>query len=930
QQKRFFVDINARRNFIKFHARLGEKPSTTVRFFDHSDSYTVHGNDDCELVAKIVYKSTAFIGVLLPDDKKETLQFVSMSKNNFEVAVRELLLVRNLRVEVYVKKSSDWEIEYRGSPGNLLQFEDILFANKEVLVGNSIISLLVKLEGGAQRRVGVASVEQNDCKFQLLEFLDDDFFTELEATVVLLGPKECLLPSLEGEYAAVKTLLERSGVMITVPKKSSANDLLQDLNRLLRFAKGQQEDASGLKELQLQLASDALKTAVKYLDLVNDAGNLGHYEIKKLDLKRWVPLQCSNLRTCINDDFPFYFSFVHLDSAAVAALNIMPKPGTHPSMPSYRWQSILGVLDHCRTPQGHRLMGQWVKQPLRNREILNDRHNIVACLLESPDTLETLSLDYLKRIPDILMLTKKLMRRKATLQDLFRIYQVILRTPKILKLLLELENSTVESVICAPFKSFLEDLTGLKQMVEQVVDFEAIDRGEYLVKASFDNRLMELQQTMTELYAKMERLQTKCSEELDLDGKQQVKLENVAKLGHHFRITLKDDSVLRKNKNYRIVDVIKGGVRFTSDKLEGYAEEFASCRSRYEEQQLSIVEEIIQVAVGYAAPLTSLNNELAQLDCLVSFAIAARSAPTPYVRPKMLDEGAGELVLQDVRHPCLELQEHVSFIANSVEFKKDKCNMFIITGPNMGGKSTYIRSVGTAVLMAHVGAFVPCSMASISMVDSILGRVGASDNIIKGLSTFMVEMIETSGIIRTATDKSLVIIDELGRGTSTYEGCGIAWSIAEHLAKETKCFTLFATHFHEITKLAESLATVKNCHMAAVADSDNFTLLYQVRPGVMEKSFGIQVARLASFPDHVVQNAQEVYNEFEDEHVDKQKKEDKALLEKIQVAIEQLSTAGNNTDINVEDLTQLVTQFTKDIKKLDSDYFKSVLATSEA
>ncbi|EDW27406.1 GL21272 [Drosophila persimilis] len=872
------MDTNARRNFIKYHAKLGEKPSTTVRFYDHSDCYTVNGSDDCELVAKIVYKSTAFIGALLPDDK-ETLQFVALSKGNFEMAVRELLLVRNLRVEVYVKRN-EWQLEYRGSPGNLLQFEDILFANKEVLVGNNMISLQVKLEGGAQRRVGVASVEQNDCQFQLLEFLDDDFFTELEATVVLLGPKECLLPSVEGEYVPVKALLERNGVMITVPKKSSANDLLQDLNRLLRFAKGQQEDATGLKELQMLLASESLKVAIKYLDLVNDAGNLGHYEIKQLDLKR----------------------FVHLDSAAVGALNIMPKPGTHPSMPSYRWQSILGVLDHCRTPQGHRLMGKWVKQPLRSQEILNDRHNIVECLLESSDTLESLSLDYLKRIPDILMLTKKLMRRKATLQDLFRIYQVILRTPKIVQVLLSLENSTVESVICSPFKSFLEDLTGLKQMVEQVVDFEAIERGEYLVKSSFDSRLMELQQTMNELYDKMERLKSKCNDELDLDSKQ-------IKLGEY---------------------VIKGGVRFTSDKLEGYADEFASCHSRYEEQQLSIVEEIIQVAVGYAAPLTSLNNELAQLDCLVSFAIAARSAPTPYVRPNMLAEGAGKLVLTDVRHPCLELQEHVSFIANSVSFKKDKCNMFIITGPNMGGKSTYIRSVGTAVLMAHVGAFVPCGMATISMVDSILGRVGASDNIIKGLSTFMVEMIETSGIIRTATDKSLVIIDELGRGTSTYEGCGIAWSIAEHLAKETKCFTLFATHFHEITKLAETLPTVKNCHMAALADADNFTLLYQVRPGVMEKSFGIQVARLANFPEDVVQNAQEVYNEFEDEHADKKNQEDKALLEKIQVAIQQLSTAGNNTEINVEDLTQLVTQFTQDIKQLDSDYFKSVLASTEA
>lgn len=258
----------------------------------------MHGSDDCEQVAKIVYKSTAYVHKLLPDDKQETLQYVAMSKVNFELAVRELLLVRNLRVEVYVKHD-DWQLEYRGSPGNLLQFEDILFANKEVLVGNSIMSLQIKLEGGTQRRVGVAAVEQNDCTFQLFEFVDDDFFTELEATVVLLGPKECLLPAADGEYAAVKALLERNGVMSTVPKRGSAaerNDLLQDLNRLLRFAKGQQEDANGLKELQMKLAAEALRVAIKYLDLINDAGNLGHYELKQLDLKRCVENKIVNVK----------------------------------------------------------------------------------------------------------------------------------------------------------------------------------------------------------------------------------------------------------------------------------------------------------------------------------------------------------------------------------------------------------------------------------------------------------------------------------------------------------------------------------------------------------------------------------------------------------------------------------------------------------
>lgn len=170
-----------------------------MRFFDHTDSYSVHGKDDTDVISRLVYKSTVFITPMIANDDN-SIPFVTLYKNKFESAVRELLLVRNFRVEVYVRRStgSDWKVEYRGSPGNLLQFEDIIFSNKEELVGNTILSLQLRLQNN-QRTVGVASVEQNDCLFQVLEFVDDDFFTELEATVVLLGPKECLLPSPEGE-----------------------------------------------------------------------------------------------------------------------------------------------------------------------------------------------------------------------------------------------------------------------------------------------------------------------------------------------------------------------------------------------------------------------------------------------------------------------------------------------------------------------------------------------------------------------------------------------------------------------------------------------------------------------------------------------------------------------------------------------------------
>lgn len=331
----------------------------------------------------------------------------------------------------------------------------------------------------------------------------------------------------------------------------------------------------------------------------------------------------------------------------------------------------------------------------------------------------------------------------------------------------------------------------------------------------------------------------------------------------------------------------------------------------------------VHFSAGYLVPFSALNNQIAQLDCLLSFAVAATEAPIPYIRPRMHAEGSGLLHLTELRHPCLELQEDVTFIANDVCFEHGDTHMYILTGPNMGGKSTYIRSVGCAVLMAHVGAFVPCAHADISIVDAILGRVGADDNISKGLSTFMVEMIETAGIVRNATSASLVFIDELGRGTSTYEGCGIAWSIAEHLAAETKCFTMFATHFQEISELAKSVPTVRNYHMMAVADRNVFTLLYQVRPGVMEKSFGIHVARIAQFPADVLATAQRVYDECEDHFSQLRAQNDDAATQVFTESIAKCLAVAADDEAAIE---RLVADVRAQTKQTDSQYFRTTFA----
>ena len=204
---------------------------------------------------------------------------------------------------------------------------------------------------------------------------------------------------------------------------------------------------------------------------------------------------------------------------------------------------------------------------------------------------------------------------------------------------------------------------------------------------------------------------------------------------------------------------------------------------RYEQQQQAIVSEMLSIAAGYSDIMNHLGMLISKLDVIVALSLAAVSAPTPYVKPTILPQSDRKMIFTGLRHPIVELQENVSYIPNDVEFDKDNSTFHIITGPNMGGKSTYIRSVGTAVLMAQIGSFVPADSATMSVVDSIMVRIGSSDCQVKGISTFMAEMLETSNILHCATEKSLILIDELGRGTSTYDGFGVAWAVSEHIAK---------------------------------------------------------------------------------------------------------------------------------------------------
>ncbi|XP_037296265.1 DNA mismatch repair protein Msh2 [Manduca sexta] len=768
------------------------------------------------------------------------LDYLVLSKGNFEILVKKLLLVRRYRVEIYVAegsvKGSDWAIKYKGSPGCLSQLEEVLGDGLGGADGNTpcLMAVNIKIDPVTKGRLlGVACVTAGDYEMSVTEFTDDDLLTELETITVQMAPSECLVPATDNDdYKALKKVMERTNVTVTKLKKTdfSTEGLIQDLNRLLKFKDSQQRDANSFQETTKEVAMTCLAAAIKYISLLSDSTNFARFKLSS------IQAEC----------------FLHLDAAALSALNVLPELGdTHAPA-----RSLFGLLDRCRTQQGKRLLAQWLRQPLRDINLINERLDVVELLMNNSQLRLQLHEDHLRRIPDLQALARRLTRKKANLHDCYRIYQAINRLPSLLQCLSEANNATVHSSLTEPISELNDDLNKYQQMIEATMDMDAVDRGDFLVKPTFDEQLQALSEQLEEFQSSAEKELNKAARDLGMEAGKTIKLESNPQNGFYFRVTLKEEQTLRGNKKYTIIDAVKGGVRFKTKSLEDITDEYTQTKTNYEKEQDKVVAEIVGIAAGYSECLFCLSHILSRLDVLVSFAVAAATAPYPYCRP-VITEDLDELVLEDLRHPCLEVQEGVSYIPNDVVFKRGSCLLHVVTGANMGGKSTWMRSCGAAAVLAQAGAALPARAARLPALRALRARIGAADLEQRGHSTFMREMIDTAAILRTATPDSLVLVDELGRGTSTYEGCGIAWAIAEELATVCKCFCLFATHYHELTRLASlHPGVIVNSHAEASVVDQQLVLLHKIVPGPATASLGLHVAKLADLPDSIIEYAE--------------------------------------------------------------------------
>ncbi|XP_022245437.1 DNA mismatch repair protein Msh2-like [Limulus polyphemus] len=844
--------------FISFYLSMPQQPSTTFRFFDRNDFYTLHGSD-AVFVAKEFFKSMSVVKYYCSGSRK--LETVSLSKLNFESFVRDLLLFHHYRVELYKsqtgsRNNSSWVLDSKASPGNLTEMEGLLFGNMELVEARGVISIKLSTETKLIV-VGIAFGDTILRKLIITDFSDNDHFSNLQAVLVHLSPRECLLMKDNSpQQTRLRLVIERSGISITDCKSAdfACKDIAQDLQRLLKFKSGETAHSVLPNEVDHKQSAGALASVIKYLELLSDETNFGQYHLLTFDLTQYV----------------------RLDGAAVRALGILPS--TNDGSKSH---SLLGLLNKCRTSPGQRLLGQWIKQPLINIHKIEERLNIVETFVNNTELRQALHEDHLRKIPDLQRLARKLQQKKATLQDCYKIYLFLNHLPAIQNQLESQEGKCMavfRELYCCPFKDFEEDFVKFREMVETTLDMFMVENGEFFVRPDFDQDLKELYDQMNELEEQIQKTLPKVCIPFNFSISIIITLGETIFDDHviydlsHSHVawscvpqphSYREEKALRNRKDFFTIDTKQNGVRFHNSLLRQLNAKYVAIRLDYEKQQKNVVDMIMDIAAGYSEPLLQMSDVIAHLDVLVAFSVLAVSAPVPYVRPQLLPKGSGIISLKQARHPCMELQENVSFIPNDVNFEQGKSIFHIITGPNMSGKSTYIRSVALNILMAQIGCFVPSEEARISVVDAVLARVGAEDRQLKGVSTFMAEMLETSSILKSVTSDSLIIIDELGRGTSTYDGFGLAWSVSEHVATKVGCYCLFATHFHELTALSGEVQGVNNLQVTALTSDDTLTMLYKVIPGVCDQSFGIQVAALAHFPNHVIEFAKKKVKEFE-------------------------------------------------------------------
>ncbi|WP_312156486.1 DNA mismatch repair protein MutS, partial [Pseudomonas sp.] len=488
-----------------------------------------------------------------------------------------------------------------------------------------------------------------------------------------------------------------------------------------------------------------------------------------------------------------------------------------------RDNTLQSVIDRCQTAMASRLLSRWLNRPLRDLKVLQARQDSIRCLLDGY-RYEKLQ-PQLKEIGDLERILARIGLRNARPRDLARLRDALGALPELQNAMAELE---------APHLARLAAITGtypeLASLLERAIvdNPPAVIRDGGVLKTGYDSELDELL-AMSENAGQFL---------IDLEAREKARtgLANL-KVGynrvHGYFIELPTKQAEQAPGDYIRRQTLKGAERFITPELKAFEDKALSAKSRALAREKMLYDALMETLIGHLAPLQDSAAALAELDVLSN--LAERALTLDLNCPSFVDEPC--LRIEQGRHPVVEQVLTTPFVANDLGLDNGT-RMLIITGPNMGGKSTYMRQTALIVLMAHIGSFVPAARCELSLVDRIFTRIGSSDDLAGGRSTFMVEMSETANILHNATDRSLVLMDEVGRGTSTFDGLSLAWAAAERLA-QLRAYTLFATHYFELTVLPENEPLVANVHLNATEHNERIVFLHHVLPGPASQSYGL-------------------------------------------------------------------------------------------
>ncbi|KAH7647778.1 hypothetical protein FG379_000404 [Cryptosporidium bovis] len=770
--------------------------------------------------------------------------------------------------------------------------------------------------GMAEPLIGVSFFDSNNGLFTVAEIEDNEQLSELESMLVRNKPTN-IVYSVHKDKLGLKRLTDivEKGSNWTLeeleyPKLSVIEDFGDLISPLL---KKQCENYS--KELESDLIKLSLYNLINHFQLIQSRENNSQCEIRFL---------VSN-------------GFMRMDSACIHSLKIFPLKGESNRSPT----NLLGLLNKTRTRIGARRLEMWLRRPLVDVKQIKMRQDAVEFFYNNDLLRQKIYGTHLRKVCDLDQISVKFRtfasyinssnqnikeggsrsEPKCSLEDMVKLYDSINQSNSIFTdikdELDEYEKSnknpscanSVYELILIPLERTLSRFGDYIKLVEKTIDLGEAENGNYLIIPQFTPELERLYKKKEEISMKIESHRREldsylCNEKGYNEGyREAVKVirgEGVDK-SLCFRVSRKDIDCFQDKKIYKQVRINKNDYLFRTREIQELSDKEDRILKDYNYEQHQVLIKAVSVASTYWSLVSKLSSIIGSIDVLLSFALTSICAPTPFVRPIVYKDKCNvekEDITQDkaknpnfdcscrfyckqLRHPLIEAQGVISansqFVANDVDLHRHGSLLSIITGPNMGGKSTYIRQIAICCLLSQIGCFVPAQEARIPIMDQLMCRIGASDAQLLGISTFFAEMIEASAILRCATRNTLVIVDELGRGTSTYDGFGLAWSIASFLVNEKKCYTLFATHFHELSSLASSTCNVTNLRVTATTssrknafqekgESENndsssskgiLKFYYKVEKGFADKSLGVDVAELTGLPTETIKRSRE-------------------------------------------------------------------------